>query len=417
MLSSIPREAQAYADLYHGKTLALKVSGAEIDGPDFSALAEDIRDLTQRGVKIVLVYGGGEQINQAYRTYTNEPRQKIDGVGVTTTEVLEHGVMPAYRSIQGKIRHELPDATFVEPDKLICETTSDSRYGLVGVPKELILPEADVSVVGFVGTVNGKEHNVNADDVVMHLAQEYRDRIEELILLTGSGGVLDTKGNVVSLLTDTSLDAILAGTHHSVQATDGMLKKLREVRRALDVVGKVVITKTSALERELLQYMGDGTLCADSKKMQASRMHYTEGPIFDAVLAEHTRAGIFRQRSADEVERLKMNHQMLRIKQSPLGGFSAVPNGRWLELSAVWAGTIGNGVGRMVMDAAILHANNRPMYALSRDDDAIAAFKRHKGFESFGPLQEAMSAHPEKIPEPLRGSDSRSELFIATSTS
>lgn len=414
MLKDVPREAQAYADILHGRTLVLKASGAEINGPDFSVLAEDVRDLVSRGVKIVLVFGGGDQINEHYGKFSAEPRTKIDGVGVTDENVLRHGVLPAFRDIRGKIAKALPEATILETDDLVCDYTEDRRYGFVGVPKELILPDTNLSVVGFAGKVGNEEVNVNADDVAMQLARQCKDEIEELILLTGTGGVLDNKGKVVSLLSDAKLDEIIEGRSKSVSVNGGMLKKIKEVRRALDLVGKVVITKTSALERELLQWMGDGTLCIDGKQMKAGSMRYTEGPIFDAVYAEHVRTGVFRPRSAHEVERLKMNHKVVRIKNSPLGGFSPVPNGDWLELGAVWAGTIGNGVGRMVMDASLEHAGKRKMFALSADEDAVAAFQRHPGFDALGPLSDVKGS--ERIPTHLSAYDTTNRnphVFIA----
>src|SRR5436189_45204 len=104
MLSSISRTAEAYDSLYKGKTLVVKVSGAEIASDDFVILAEDIRWLVHRGVRIILVYGGGAQIDEQY----GRSRQKVDGVGVTDPSVMAEGVLPANAAIQQMIETLLP---------------------------------------------------------------------------------------------------------------------------------------------------------------------------------------------------------------------------------------------------------------------------------------------------------------------
>lgn len=414
MLNSITREAQAYADIYHGKTLVLKVSGAEINSTAFSTLVTDITHLTSLGVNIVLCFGGGDQINEEYAKHSTTPRQKIEGVGVTTSEVLNSGVIPAYRNIRQKLQSSFPSPAFVEPSDVKCSMIEDSRFGLVGVPQEIALPDTPLSIVGFTGMVDEQLVNVNADDIARQLAQQYRERIEELILLTGTGGVLDTQGKIVPAILGKKLDEILQQQSRTVSVTDGMLKKLQAVREALSIVGKVVITKTDSLEKELLQWMGDGTMIIDEEQCNSSPLLQKEERILDAVIQEHVRKGVFRARGSDELERLKNNHDFLRIKQSPLGGFSVLPYKKWIELSAVWAGTIGNGIGRMVMDAAIKKAGPRPMYALSADDDAIIAFQAHQGFESKGRLSEIKGS--DGTPSHLRSYDTSERnpvLFIA----
>lgn len=386
MLNTITREAQAYADIYHGKTLVLKVSGAEINSTAFSTLVADITHLTSLGVNIVLCFGGGDQINHEYAKHSTTQRQKIHGVGVTTPGVLNAGVIPAYRNMRQQLQSSFLSPVFVEPSDVKCSMIKDSRFGLVGVPQDIALPDAPLSIVGFTGMVGEQLVNVNADDIARQLIEQYRDRIEELILLTGTGGVLDQQSKIVPAILGKKLDEILRKQSSTVSVTDGMLKKLQAIREALSIVGKVVITKTDSLEKELLRWMGDGTMIIDEEQCQSSPLLKKEERILDTVIDANVQKGAFRTRGPDELERLKDNHDLLRIKKSPLGGFSVLPHKKWLELSAVWAGTIGNGIGRMVMDAAIKKAGPRPMYALSADDDAIAAFQAHQGFEGKGRL-------------------------------
>jgi acetylglutamate kinase len=409
----LPWGANAFGSA-SGKTLVLKVSGAEINSTAFSTLVADITHLTSLGVNIVLCFGGGDQITKEYSKNATTPREKIDGVGVTTADVLNAGVIPAYRDMRQQLQSSFPSPVFVEPSDVKCSMIEDSRFGLVGVPQEIALPDAPLSIVGFTGMVDEQLVNVNADDIARQLAQQYRDRIEELILLTGTGGVLDTQGKIVPAILGKKLDEILQQQSRTVSVTDGMLKKLQAVREALSIVGKVVITKTDSLEKELLQWMGDGTMIIDEAQCHSSPLLKKEERILDAVIEANVQKRAFRTRGPDELERLKDNHDLLRIKESPLGGFSVLPHKKWLELSAVWAGTIGNGIGRMVMDAAIKKAGPRPMYALSADADAITAFQAHQGFESKGRLSEVKES--DGTPAHLRSYDTSERnpvLFIA----
>ena len=60
--SSLP-SANAYYDLYQEKTLLVKASGAELQPDKLPHLIDAIETLTEHGVYITLVFGGGKQID------------------------------------------------------------------------------------------------------------------------------------------------------------------------------------------------------------------------------------------------------------------------------------------------------------------------------------------------------------------
>ncbi len=397
MLNGISRQANAYDSLYHGQTLVLKVSGAEIESPDFPKLASDITVLNEGGVNIALVFGGGDQINKKF----GRLRPKIEGVAVTNDDVLRNGVLPAYNDIRQKLMAALPHGVMLEPHDLQCDFHPNTQYGLVGIPKDIVLPDDKLVMAGFVGNVDGACANVNADDIARQLVEQYADRIEELLFLTNTGGVLDAEGHVVSLLTDKRIDAMLKNLEPKITVDGGMKKKMLEVRRALDNITKVVITKTSGLKDEIEKWMGSGTLCVNSNQLTTSPMRFIEEPIFDEVHKAYVERGIFRDRSPEELQLLKMHHQMLRAKNSPLGGLSLVPRGNWVELSGLWAGSIGNGIGQMLLESAKKAAGRRKMYALSSNPDSIAAFTASGLFRNMGPVSHVKSSLPEGVPAEL----------------
>lgn len=402
--------------MYSGHTLVLKVGGTEIESPDFSTFVDDVQALIRSGVRIVIVYGGGEQISRHY----GRPRTKVEGMGVTDAEVLQRGVLPASEEIRRKLLIALPEGVVMPPEDIICDLHPNRQLGFVGLPRDIALPEAYLSLIGFVGQAGDQRVNVNADDIARKLVEQYSSEVEELIFLTSAGGVLDREDSIVPLLTAERIPAILSGNDKYITADGGMKKKLEEALKALPLVGKVVMTKIAALRAEIEQWMGSGTLCIDNRQLQISSMQWREEGIFDAVHDEYVKKGIFRPRTAEELRKLKTHHSMLRVKHSPLGGFSLLPQGKWVEIAAMWAGTIGNGIGRMLLDAALAEAHRRKTYALSTHEDAIRTFTTHSGFENLGLLSGAKIERPDDIPEHLATYDTDKRnpyLFIARSPS
>lgn len=402
MLKDIPRESPAFKSIYHGKTLALKFGGDEIGSPDFPTCAEDMAALAEGGTNIIGITGAGKQISAHY----GKPRRKIDGVAVTDEDLMANGVHPAQEEIKQRLLSLMPGAVILDAEHVECSLHPDPRYGLVGIPTNLVLPEHPLVFLRSIGTVQTGEGpatvNVNADDIARQLVEQYKYRIEELMLLTPTGGVLDREGRIVSLLTDKRLDKILTGSDEQVTVDGGMLKKLAEVRAALDQVGKVVITSARGLRSEIENWMGSGTLCIASNQLAISPLRYMESPVFDAVNEACVAEGRWRKRTPAELDALKMYHSVVRVKNSPLGGMSLVPRGDWTELSALWAGAIGNGMGQLLLDTALAESRGRKMYALCSTPDAIGAFSAHRGFRCIGRLSDLIADGNPDLPSPLR---------------
>lgn len=418
MLSKVEKAAGAYEELYKDKVVLIKVSGAEIEGENFPKLIEDIRWLIEKQIRVVLIFGGGDQITQKYKEATGDDRPKIDGIGVTTPDVLTKGVLPALNDIRGKLQEVLPGKTvFIEPEAMRCEIHPDPRYGLVGIPKEIDLPDAPVSAIGFVGTAEDPSAyppalldqigapllNVNADDIAVALIRQYETLINELIFITKKRGVEDIHGEVAPLLTDIRIRRILASADPDISADGGMKKKLEAILSVLQAVGKIAITDAKSLRVEIEKWKGEGTFCVDTKQLVFTGMLPIEEAIFDAVFEEYEKSGKFRHREPDELNELKRHHFMLRIKNSPIGGLSLVPkeNG-WTELSSWWALAVGNGVGQLLLDSALEKMGANKLYAMALDPGAVEALKTNKSFRCLGKLSEARANHPDEIPPSLK---------------
>jgi acetylglutamate kinase len=437
---TIDKPAAAYDELYKGNVILVKVSGEELASDDVGQLVADVQWLTQKGIRVVFIFGGGNQITQKYRDATGKERPMMEGVGVTDDEVLKKGVLPAYEDIRAKLAGLFPDAKILDPDAMPCHLHPDTRCGLVGIPDDVTLPEdSPLTIIGFIGKTSdmsrhapdtletvGPLLNVNADDIAVAYVKKYHDLINELIFITKIGGVLRTKtdSSMVPLLTDWRLkEKVLKGIDLEIDASGGMLKKLKAVLDVLEEVGKIAMTDAKGLRAEIEQWKGSGTLCIDTKQLRIGKIREIEKAIFRAIYEEYVRLGKFRDRSNDPkaMQALEENHIMLRSKNSPLGGASLIDQeGDWIEISTVWAWPIGNGLGQICLDKTLEHIQEerggKRSYALAQDADARAAFRANEGFRSLGVVSEAKKKHLAELPPSVQKYDVPGrdpEVFLA----
>ncbi|MGA0102279.1 MAG: acetylglutamate kinase, partial [Steroidobacteraceae bacterium] len=87
------RGAAPYVRLFKGKTFVVKAGGAVFADPAGTrALIEQIAILHHLGIKVVLVHGGGPQLDEMQRSLGIEPRM-VGGRRVTDERSLDVTVM------------------------------------------------------------------------------------------------------------------------------------------------------------------------------------------------------------------------------------------------------------------------------------------------------------------------------------
>jgi acetylglutamate kinase len=205
-------EALPYIRRFTGKTLILKVGGLPMTDPERArSLAKDVLLLHSVGIRVVLVHGGGPQIDQQMARQGIEV-QRVNGLRVTDAEALDIVRMV----LVGKINRELVSAVnALEPvavgiageDGRLLETSPvDPALGFVGkveaVRAGLLHALLDDGLVPIVSTVgadsSGQPYNVNADDAARAIAVAMD--AEKLIYLTGAPGLLENPNDSSSLV-------------------------------------------------------------------------------------------------------------------------------------------------------------------------------------------------------------------------
>lgn len=239
--------------------------------------------------------------------------------------------------------------------------------------------------------------NAQLEEMACSLIDRFGSQINEIILINHDGGVRDKRGWIAPLLTQSSIERILAGQHPDFRAPNKDLRgQLTQVLSILPKVGKISLISPTGLKGEIIKWRGSGTMCVDSRQLTLSPLQDSELPIFREVYEAYVAENKFRRRSERELQTVGRCHQILRAKNSPIAGFSLIEHTLpWLELSVWWAQYKGDGFGSRVLDAAKQQAaaRGRRLFALSTEEDAIEILGRC-GFKNLGRISAITSRQP-----------------------
>jgi len=275
-------QALPYIQRFAGRSVVVKLGGAAIDAELDRALAQDVLLLRSVGMRVVLVHGGGPQVDEMMGRLGMKPEFR-DGLRVTTAETLEVVRMVLVgkinRDLVGTINREAaeePVAVGVsgEDGGLLTATPRESSLGFVGDVSHVrasvldrLLDEGLTPVVSTIGAdEGGQPYNINADEAARAIAVAMA--AEKIVYLTAAPGLLedvDDEASLVPRLTSAELNARL----ESGTVGKGMIPKLRACAEAVDAgVGTAHIIDgrvPHALLIELLTDEGIGTMVKREK--------------------------------------------------------------------------------------------------------------------------------------------------------
>ena len=266
-------EALPYISDFRGRTVVVKIGGAAQDDPALRRrFCEDVILLDWVGIDVVVVHGGGPQINQMLdRLGLGAGARFVAGQRITdgpTLEVVEMvlggtlnqelvrlvqhlggravGLTGCDGGLARASRQSTPDLG------LVGEITSIDRRVIDQLTPELIPIVAPLALGPDGGTLN-----VNADVFAARLAQALG--AEKLVLLTDIAGVLDRDGHLIPTITSTAARELI----RDGVITGGMIPKVDNALAALAAgVNKVHIIDgrlEHALLLEIFTRAGVGT--------------------------------------------------------------------------------------------------------------------------------------------------------------
>ena len=268
-------EALPYIKRYTGKIVVVKYGGNAMINEDLKMqVMEDIVLLWLIGVKVVLVHGGGPEINDLMNRL-GKKAEFVDGLRVTDKETVDIVQMV----LAGKVNKTLVNLLEMKGGRamgisgmdgmLIESKIKDERLGYVGeITKINIAPVTDLLEKGYIPVIStvgcdreGNTYNINGDTAAAHIAGALS--AERLIMMTDIAGVLRDKDDPSSLRPEITVsdaeklkvEGIISGG--MIPKVDCCVEAIREgVENVIIMDGRV----PHSILMELLTDEGAGTM-------------------------------------------------------------------------------------------------------------------------------------------------------------
>ncbi len=268
-------DALPYLQKYNNKIVVVKYGGNAMTSEDLkSTVMSDVVLLSLVGIKIVLVHGGGPEINEQLEKI-GKVAKFVDGIRYTDEETMDVVQMV----LCGKINKSLVSYLEKKGGKslglsgldgsLLVAKQKNKDLGYVGeitkVNPSCILDALDKGYIPVVSTVaigeDSKVYNINADTAASRIAAELG--AENLILMTDIRGLLQDVKDESSLIPLVKLDEV-AKLKEAGIISGGMIPKIdccvdavsNGVDRAFIIDGRI----PHSILIELLSDEGVGTM-------------------------------------------------------------------------------------------------------------------------------------------------------------
>lgn len=278
--ANILSQALPYIQKYSGKTVVIKYGGNAMINEDLkNSVIRDIVLLNCVGIKVVVVHGGGPEINE-YLSKIGKKSEFLNGLRVTDEETMEI----VQSVLAGKVNKDIVslidknkgkavglcgiDANLLKAKKVELQNGVDIGYvgEIVDVNDSIIQHCLDGGYIPVISTValgqeDGKTYNVNADLAAAKISSKLK--AEKFILVTDVPGVLMDPKDESSLISELKLENISQLIEDKV-ISGGMIPKINccieavkgGVKRTHIIDGRV----HHSLLLEIFSHEGIGTM-------------------------------------------------------------------------------------------------------------------------------------------------------------
>lgn len=268
-------QALPYIKKYSGQTLVVKYGGNAMVNEELKrCVLQDIVLLSQIGIRVVLVHGGGPEISSTLSRMQIESHF-VDGLRVTDEESMEVVQMV----LCGKVNKDLVNRIHtlggraiglsgIDGHMLVCKPVRQ-ELGLVGqITQVNTEPVLDVLQAGYIPVIStvgcdsrGASYNINADTVASQLAGALR--AYAMISMTDIRGILRDTSDPSSLIPEIQVSEVPQYFKEGI-IKGGMIPKIeccveairRGVKHCVIIDGRV----PHSLLLEILSDRGYGTM-------------------------------------------------------------------------------------------------------------------------------------------------------------
>jgi acetylglutamate kinase len=265
------REARYYLNQYSSdgelQFAVIKVGGAVLE-EQLEPLAAALAFLRNLGLMPIILHGAGPQLDIALQAASIRT-EKRRGLRVTTPDVMEVArpvIYRANRRLVSALEDQGVRAQGIQHGVFVCDYLDQDELGLVGdihhVDLEAVrdvVHRGMLPVVACLGeSSTGQVMNINADIAARELI--WKVKPHKIIFLTGTGGLLDESGRIISAI---SLRTDYEYLMEQEWVHSGMQLKLEQISQLLSGLpdsASVSITSVENLAKELFTHRGAGTL-------------------------------------------------------------------------------------------------------------------------------------------------------------
>ena len=219
-------QALPYIKRYSGKIVAIKYGGnAMIDETLKEQVMEDIALLWLIGVKVVLIHGGGPEINDLMKKLGKVP-QFVDGLRVTDKETVDIVQMV----LAGKVNKSLVT---------LIQTKGGHAVGVSGIDGGIIEAKVKDERLGYVG------------EITKIRPQPITDLLEKHYIPVISTVASDREGNVYNINGDTAAARIAGalGAERLIMMTD-VAGILRDCKDPSTLIPEITVAEAKQLYAE-----------------------------------------------------------------------------------------------------------------------------------------------------------------------
>ena len=264
-------EVKKYTTKYSNDIIVIKCGGSVLLEKNlFNQFIEDISVINKLGLSVVVVHGGGKNIQKKLDEY-NLKSTFIDGLRVTdekTIKIVEEALLELNFEILSEISNHHANSVSISPKKnnVIRVTPERKELGFVGTPTEIkkdtileIINEKKIPLIVPMGIGEDNNiYNINADVAAGAIAKELKAR--RLLLMTDVEGVLDKSKNLISEINSSMANEML----ENKTIEGGMIPKIKTCLDAINngVTGVVIVDgrKQHSILFEIFSDKGAGTL-------------------------------------------------------------------------------------------------------------------------------------------------------------
>ena len=276
-------QALPYIQRYNGKVVVVKYGGnAMVDEQLKAQVMEDIVLLWLVGVKVVLVHGGGPEINEVMDRFGKKP-EFVNGLRVTDRETMDIVQMV----LAGKVNKTLVNLLEMNGGKamgisgmdgrLIEAVPKDEALGYVGkitkVNTDTVTDLLEKGYIPVISTVacdsHGNSYNINGDTAAAYIAGAIG--AERLIMMTDIAGILRDKDDPSTLISELTVDEAEMLAESEI-VSGGMIPK---INCCVDAINKGVKNVTimdgrvpHSILMEILTDEGAGTMVSGTREQR-----------------------------------------------------------------------------------------------------------------------------------------------------